>query len=82
MSTPARPLTKTSVTTKVNTYLFKPNTDIESVLTFLKEKFPDAIISVFEDENGYTSVTTTETATADEDSQDCPDDDATTICSY
>ena len=45
---------------RVLTYVFKDDSKVETFLTFLKEKFPKALVKVVKDEKGYTNVTITQ----------------------
>ena len=55
---------KPEVGTRVLTYVFKDDSKVETFLTFLKEKFPKALVNVVKSDKG-SSVTITQTATAD-----------------
>ena len=45
---------------RVLTYVFNDDSKVETFLTFLKEKFPKALVKVVKDEKGYTNVTITQ----------------------
>ena len=44
---------------RVLTYVFKDDSNVETFLTFLKEKFPNALVKVVKDDKGYSNVTIT-----------------------
>ena len=50
------------VGTRVLTYVFAPESNIDSFLNFIKEKFPKALVKVVKDDKG-SSVTITQTST-------------------
>ena len=56
----------TAVLTTVLTYVLEPSVNLESFLIAIEKKFPKALVTV-RTNDGYHTVTTTNTVTADSD---------------
>lgn len=63
---------KPAIGTRVLTYVFDPKdaAKVQLLLDFIKDKFPAALVSVVKDQDGFSSVTITQTSTSEQPAPD------------